>query len=82
MQATLEQESIDRCTHTLISGLVEETLGEEVQEVGEEVFEVDVVEKLRLLEESRRATQLMVAGRFFRRWRNRYAGRLADDILT
>ena len=71
---TLEQESLDRCTAALVSDLLDETVTSEVCDIAEMTYEVDVEERLRLLERREKAVELLVMARYLQTWRNQHAG--------
>ena len=70
----LERESLDRCTAALVSELLDETVTSEVCDVAEMTYEVDVEERLRLLERREKAVELLVMARYLQCWRNQHAG--------
>ncbi len=76
VQESLRQESQVRVTSQLANELLEQVLEEETETVAQEVFDVDVRKRLQLLERCAKATQLLVLGRYWRRWKNRHAGKI------
>ena len=62
--------------------LLLEVLEEETAAAAAEVYETDVVAERQRLEDTCRAVQVLVTGRFFRMWRNKYAGKLAERLCS
>ena len=52
-----------------------ETIAEEISDIAETTYEVDVEERLRVLEEREKAVELLVKARYLQCWRNQHAGR-------
>ncbi|KAI0211053.1 Germinal-center associated nuclear protein [Lamellibrachia satsuma] len=76
VQRTLQRESSDRCTASLVDQLVAETITAEIGDIAETTYEVDVEDRLRLLDETAKAVELLVKARYFQCWRNQHAGRM------
>ena len=51
-----------------------ETITAEIGDIAETTYEVDVEDRLRLLDETAKAVELLVKARYFQCWRNQHAG--------
>lgn len=68
-------ERLERCADAVSSELLEQTAQEMVRDITGEVHAVDVVARLQLLSELRRAVELQRTSQWFYVWRKAYAAR-------
>ena len=72
MKAQLRRECISRVTEDINVSLVEEVISEMVQDCAEDVFETDVTQRLKQLQEFEDIVKLSRAGKFLQRWKKEY----------
>ena len=72
VKAHLKKESIARVTEEINRDLVQEVTSEMVQECATNVYETDVIQRLKQLRELEGIVKLSRAGKFFRRWKKEY----------
>ena len=72
VKAQLKRESVARVTEEINHTLIQEVMSEMVQECATSVYETDVIQRLRQLQELEGIVKLSRAGKFFKRWKNEY----------
>ena len=72
VKAQLKKECIARVTEEINRDLVQEVTSEMVQECATNVYETDVIQRLKQLRELEGIVKLSRAGKFFRRWKKEY----------
>ena len=72
VKAQLKQECIARVTKEIHLEMVEEIGMEMVQDCAEDVFETDVTQRLKQLQEFENIVKLSRAGKFLKRWKKEY----------
>lgn len=72
VKAQLKKECIERVTVDINNELVEETLTEMVADTADDVFETDVKQRLRQLDDFERLVKLSRAGHFWNKWKKEY----------
>ncbi|XP_045166422.2 germinal-center associated nuclear protein-like isoform X2 [Mercenaria mercenaria] len=72
VKAQLRRECIERVTIDINDELVEEVMSEMVVDVSEDVFETDVRQRLKQLDDFEKLVKLSRAGRFWHKWKKEY----------
>ena len=72
VKAQLKRECIERTTEEINRELIQEVMSEMVQECATNVYETDVIQRLRQLQELEGIVKLSRAGKFFKRWKKEY----------
>ncbi|CAC5393662.1 unnamed protein product [Mytilus coruscus] len=76
VKAQLKKEQIDRCALEISDELVDLVINEMSEEVAEEVYQKDVVERLEELDDICHCIELQRAGKFLQRWKKEYLARI------
>jgi hypothetical protein len=72
----LKREQIERCNIDLSDDLVELVIKEMSEEVAEEVYQKDVIERLEELEEICHCIELQRADKYLKRWKKEFSARI------
>lgn len=72
VKAQLKQECIERTTAELNADLVDEVMNEMVADVSEDVFETDVRQRLKLLDDCEKIVKLSRTRRFWTSWKKEF----------
>jgi hypothetical protein len=76
IKAQLKREQIERCNIDLSDDLVELVIKEMSEEVAEEVYQKDVIERLEELEEICHCIELQRADKYLKRWKKEFSARI------
>ena len=72
VEEQLAAESMGRVSEEVAQQLVSEVISEEMVAIGDSVYQSDVVDRRHELEQCRKATELLFAGRFLGKWKEAY----------
>ena len=72
VKAQLKRECIERVTEELKDGMVQEVMSELVSEVAADVYETDVTQRLKQLQELEDIVKVSRAGKFLQKWKKEY----------
>ncbi|XP_060558116.1 germinal-center associated nuclear protein-like, partial [Ruditapes philippinarum] len=72
VKAELKRQCIERVTVDVNKDLVDEVMKEMVIDVSEEVYDIDVIQRLKQLDDFEKLVKLSRAGRFWHKWKKEY----------